>query len=44
MTKAQDIAIRNHCRLAAETTNPKFCRHLPAESVSVIITVNSGYE
>lgn len=37
-------AIENHCRLAAETVNVKFARAFPRHLVSVVLTVNSGYE
>lgn len=44
----QKAAVRNHCRLAIETTHPRF-RHLLYAGhitgpVSVVLTVNSGYE
>lgn len=40
---ARRVALVNHCRLAGETVNPNFRRILPI-GVSVILTVNSGYE
>lgn len=43
MKPHQKIAIENHCRLAAETMSRLFQRTL-AGGVSVIVTVNSGYE
>jgi hypothetical protein len=42
----REVAIAHHCRLAVETTHPRF-RHvvsLGAGAVSVVLTVNSGYE
>jgi len=43
VTEQQRTAIANHCRLAEETANPKF-RRLFANGLSLIVTVNSGYE
>lgn len=44
MTPAQLTALVHHCRLAVETIHPRF-RHVFSNSViSVILTVNSGYE
>lgn len=43
MTPAQETAIANHCRLAAECVNPMF-RHLLKNGFSLNLTVNSGYE
>lgn len=42
MTRAQRIAIENHCRFAFETAHPRFSHRLPAGSL--VLTVNSGYE
>jgi len=42
MTRAQQIAIEHHCRLACETVHPRFIR--VTGLASVIVTVNSGYE
>lgn len=42
MTPAQETALAYHCRLACETTNPRF-REIIGR-VSKILTVNSGYE
>lgn len=36
-------ALQHHCRLAAETTHPRF-KWLDPRGFSVILTVNSGYE
>lgn len=38
----QKTAIENHCRLAVETMHPRF--HWARNGVSIILTVNSGYE
>lgn len=43
MTERQRIAITHHCRLAGETTHPRFHSQLHA-GLSLILTVNSGYE
>lgn len=40
--KPTEVAIRNHCRLAGETIHPRFA-HVTG-LVSVVLTVNSGYE
>lgn len=39
----QKVAIENHCRLAGETTHPRFCTNL-AGGWRVVLTLNSGYE
>jgi hypothetical protein len=40
--RAQDIALKNHCRLASECADPRFAfRH---DLCSIVLTVNSGYE
>jgi hypothetical protein len=36
------LAIKNHCRFAFETAHPQF--HFFRNGLSVILTVNSGYE
>lgn len=43
MTSWQRTAIDNHCRLAAETLNPKLRRWV-TNGVSLVLSVNSGYE
>lgn len=44
-TFAQLIALDNHCRFAFETTHPRFAHILdPRQRVSLVLTVNSGYE
>lgn len=43
MTPAQQRAVDHHCRLACETMHPRF-RRLTRGIISVILTVNSGYE
>lgn len=42
MNKHQEIAITYHCRLAGETVNRKFA--YVVGNVSIVLTVNSGYE
>lgn len=37
-----NIAIKNHCRFAFETCQPEF--HFSRRGLSIILTVNSGYE
>lgn len=41
-TGAQQLALDHHCRLAGETTHPRF--HYLIPGASVVLTVNSGYE
>lgn len=36
-------AIENHCRLSIETMHPRFS-HTTPHGMSVVLTVNSGYE
>jgi hypothetical protein len=43
MTAAQRTALQYHCRFAFETAHPRFGRLL-APGVSLVLTVNSGYE
>ena len=43
MNRHQEIAIRNHCRLGFETARPAF-GYLAAKDVSIVLSVNSGYE
>ena len=43
MNRQQYIAIKHHGRLAAETMHDRF-RHLLSPSMSLVLTVNSGYE
>jgi hypothetical protein len=42
MNQHQTTAIENHCRMAMETMHPRFIHR--RGMVSVIVTVNSGYE
>ena len=42
MTPQQKIAIEHHCRLSIETMHPRFS--WLSLGVSVVLTVNSGYE
>ena len=43
MNRHQQTAIDRHCRLSVETMRREFARPLPG-SLSVVLTVNSGYE
>jgi hypothetical protein len=43
MNRHQQTAITYHCRLSVETMHPRFSRML-AKGVSIVLTVNSGYE
>ena len=43
MNRHQQTALAHHCRLSTETMHPRFSRVLPSR-ISVIVTVNSGYE
>lgn len=42
MTGRQQIALRNHCRLAVETAHPSLLSFGPLHSI--VLSVNSGYE
>jgi hypothetical protein len=44
--KMHGVAIAYHCRFAFETAHPRFIRvaRHPVGPVSIILTVNSGYE
>ena len=44
MNRHQDTAITYHCRLSVETMHRRFARALPDRGLSVVLTVNSGYE
>jgi hypothetical protein len=44
MNRHQEIAIRNHCRLGYETGRPCFFYILPGGRISIVLSVNSGYE
>ena len=43
LTAHQQAAIEHHCRFAFETVHPRF-GWLDPRGVSVLLTVNSGYE
>lgn len=43
MNRQQYVALKHHCRLAGECTHPRFV-YLQAPHISVVLTVNSGYE
>lgn len=42
MNRHQQTALDFHCRTATETLHPRFARR--GALVSIILTVNSGYE
>jgi hypothetical protein len=44
MNRHQEIAIRNHCRLAVETARPAFGYLTDKGRISIVLSVNSGYE
>jgi hypothetical protein len=44
MTPQQQTALDHHCRLAIECAHPRFARLVNGGLLSVIVTVNSGYE
>lgn len=43
MNRYQREALTHHCRLSVETLHPRF-RHVTSHGMSVVLTVNSGYE
>jgi len=44
MNTHQQMALENHCRFAFETAQRKFSYLDSGGKVSVVLTVNSGYE
>lgn len=38
------VAIEYHCRLGGETVHERFCKGSMRDLISVVLTVNSGYE
>lgn len=44
MNDAQKTALDYHCRLACETSHPRFARLVRGGKFTVVVTVNSGYE
>lgn len=44
MTPAQYIAIKYPCRFAFETAHPRFGEYIDSSGVSLVLTVNTGYE
>jgi len=44
MNDHQAYALHHHCRLAGETAHPRFGYFLHGGQLSVLLTVNSGYE
>jgi hypothetical protein len=43
MNQHQRTAISHHCRLAIETTHPRFAHRLD-DGLTLVLSVNSGYE
>lgn len=43
MTPAQLVALAHPCRIGAETAHPRF-RFLRPDGLSIVLTINSGYE
>ena len=43
MNRHQLTAIKHHCRLGGETVHPRF-RYLHSPLISIVLSVNSGYE
>lgn len=43
LTPRQELAIKHHCRLAVETSHPRFA-YQATQTTSIVLTVNSGYE
>lgn len=44
MNERQRQALTQHCRLGCETAMPQFGHTLRSSGLSIILTVNSGYE
>jgi hypothetical protein len=44
LARQQQIALTHHCRLAVETAHPRFAWRPFMADVTVVLTVNSGYE
>jgi hypothetical protein len=44
MNDRQRIAIEHHCRFGFETAQARFAHLVPGGGISVVLTVNSGYE
>lgn len=42
MNEHQELALKQHCRLAAETAHPRFGWRNATHSI--VLSVNSGYE
>jgi hypothetical protein len=38
------VALEHHCRLGGETVHERFVKGFARHCVSVVLTVNSGYE
>jgi hypothetical protein len=43
-TSQQEKALQHHCRFAFETAHPRFGSVWSRLGVTVVLTVNSGYE
>lgn len=44
MNEHQQMALDHPCRLAIETVHPRFVRLNHAAGVSIVLTINSGYQ
>jgi hypothetical protein len=44
MNRHQRYALKHHCRLAGECVKREFAYARPSDGISVVLTVNSGYE
>ena len=44
LARHQQLALTHHCRLAIETADPRFAWRPMMADVTVVLTVNSGYE
>lgn len=43
-TKEQEVALAHPCYLAGETVHPRFGSVKPRAGLSMVLTVNAGYE
>lgn len=44
MNDRQKTALEHHCRFAFETAQPRFCYLVYGGKVSIVLSVNSGYD
>jgi len=44
MGKHQEIALAHPCYLAGETAHPRFCYAVFGVPISIVLSVNAGYE